>query len=205
MISIRKAALRAATLLGTIFFWAISIVKWCVTWIGATTVGDDFHQLLERLPVWAEWLIKIQPWLVNSCAIILTIFLIWLSWPEKHSYGEVSAATAAASPTSRTKPQPALELVRDRHFFNERIILDNKHFLRCNFVNTTLVFNGAATALEENVFDGSIIWDSDNTEIKRFYTILYQLGMLKLQGYDSNGIVSITGLRNNPKSPGKNL
>lgn len=45
-------------------------------------MGDDFDQLLERLPKWADWLFS-TPWPVPAVlAALLTAFLVWLSWPR---------------------------------------------------------------------------------------------------------------------------
>lgn len=82
MSSVKLGLARAATLVGAVLFWVWLVAKGLVTAIGATTVGDDFDQLLERLPKWADWLFSTPWWVPGSLALCLTIFLVWLSWPS---------------------------------------------------------------------------------------------------------------------------
>ena len=68
---------KAPTILGAIFFWAWALVKGAVTLIGATTVGDDFTQLLERLPAIAQWLFSTPWWVPSGLAFALRGFSDW--------------------------------------------------------------------------------------------------------------------------------
>ena len=85
MTSLRMGLARATTVLTTILLWTWLATKVAVTLIGASTVGDDFNQLVERLPKWAEWLFSTPWWVPTILATVLTCFLIWLSWPRSHA------------------------------------------------------------------------------------------------------------------------
>lgn len=51
---------------------------------------DDFNLAVERLPLWANWLFTTPWWVPAALAALLTVFLMWLSWPKQ----AVSPATA---------------------------------------------------------------------------------------------------------------
>lgn len=51
-------------------------------------MGDDFNQLLDRLPIWANWLFSTPWWVPSILATALTAFLLWLSWPRKPPLSE---------------------------------------------------------------------------------------------------------------------
>jgi hypothetical protein len=103
MTRFRLGLARVGTFVLTVLFWTWLAVKGVVTLIGATTVVDDYNQLVERLPKWAEWLFS-TPWQVPAAlAAMLTFFLIWLSWPSRQVPSEtksVGPLTASNGPIS---------------------------------------------------------------------------------------------------------
>lgn len=74
---------RAATILLTLLFWVWVAIKVIVALIGATTVADDYNQLVERLPAILVWLFSTPWWVPAGLATILTAFLIYLAWPRQ--------------------------------------------------------------------------------------------------------------------------
>ncbi len=102
MSRIKLGLTSAASFAGAVLLWVWLAVKAIVTAIGATTVGDDFDQLIERLPRWAEWLLSTPWWVPSILAVVLTSFLIWLSWPTS------TAQAHASRPVSRHAPSRCL-------------------------------------------------------------------------------------------------
>jgi len=88
---------RAGTILLTLLFWVWLAVKSIVTLIGATTVGDDYNQFVERLPAVLTWLYSTPWWVPGGLATALTVFLIWLSWPRQTT-GLQSQVTTEGQP-----------------------------------------------------------------------------------------------------------
>jgi hypothetical protein len=112
MTRLRLGLARAGTVVTTILVWTWLIIKIGVTVIGASTVGDDFNQLIDRLPKWAEWLFSTPWWVPASLATALTLFLIWLSWPRTFGAASVVDKTGReAMPLAPDIPQlqPYLE------------------------------------------------------------------------------------------------
>jgi hypothetical protein len=88
----------------TVLLWTWFLLRLAFDWIGRSTVVDDYNQLVERLPRWAEWLFS-TPWYVPaSCATVLTVFLIWLSLPRSVSF---NAPPAVIAPEPK-EPIPAV-------------------------------------------------------------------------------------------------
>lgn len=93
-------AARVASLIVTVAFWLWTGAKAVVTFIGATTVADDYNQLIQRLPEYSKWLLSTPWWVPASLAAILTIFLLLLSGPHKFNTDPyATAATQKALPT----------------------------------------------------------------------------------------------------------
>jgi hypothetical protein len=94
---------RAAVTIGTIVSWVYTILDILFDWIGRSTVDDDWKQLLnEKLPAWADWLFSTPSWMPGVCAILLTLWLIWLS----RSPTERAPANADTDPSRSTKSTP---------------------------------------------------------------------------------------------------
>src|SRR5947207_1636193 len=73
---------RAGALIFTILTAVWAILIWVSNWIGRSTVVDDYNQLVERLPAIVAWLLSTPWWVPAMLASILTVFLVWLSWPR---------------------------------------------------------------------------------------------------------------------------
>jgi hypothetical protein len=73
----------------------------------------------------------------------------------------------------------SFENVIDKHFYNERVILDGKSFEDCTFENATFVYNGTAPVHMKNIkILGTKIFASDNVGVASAAAILYGLGVL---------------------------
>jgi hypothetical protein len=104
MTRLRRGLARAATILATIFLWTWVATKIVVTLIGATTVVDDYNQFVARLPAIVNWLFS-TPWQVPAgLATILTIFLIWLSWPSGRALSPVGDPVSTSQPPNLVPP-----------------------------------------------------------------------------------------------------
>jgi hypothetical protein len=95
---LRLGLARMGTFILSVLFWTWLAVKGVVTLIGATTVVDDYNQMIERLPKFAAWLFSTSWWVPAGLASALSLFLIWLSWPSPTSVRE--------APQSPYPPQP---------------------------------------------------------------------------------------------------
>lgn len=121
---LKRGIARAASLLGAVVFGTWAGVKGAVALIGASTVGDDFNQLLERLPKWAEWLFSTPWWVPAGLATSLTFFLIWLSWPREVIAPAHSAIIplAPSTPTTHSEATGPISLLKAK-FADERVRL----------------------------------------------------------------------------------
>lgn len=72
---------RITALISAIIFWIWATLKFVFTLLGATTAGDDLSLLIERFPAIVNWLYLAPAWAPALPALILTFFLVWLSWP----------------------------------------------------------------------------------------------------------------------------
>jgi hypothetical protein len=97
------------------------------------------------------------------------------------------AMTKRATPQGKTqtvqfpfteKSPSQQELVMNRHFLNETIDIDGKHFMGCTFVNVKLRYNGTSNFSLTNVhFQGFPIVTSDNPGVESGFMLLKSLGM----------------------------
>ncbi len=99
----RVALARIGATIGTIVLWVYAIADFLFDWIGRSTVDDDAAQLVnEKLPAWAEWLFTTPSWVPAGCALFLTGWLIWLTFPRsgaKPAQEIPSAGPGAATPS----------------------------------------------------------------------------------------------------------
>ncbi|HEY2247178.1 MAG TPA: hypothetical protein VGH70_07030 [Bradyrhizobium sp.] len=93
-----------------------------------------------------------------------------------------------------------LMIVTDKHFINQRVVLDGYRYSHCIFENVTLVYNGGPTSLTHNGFKGFVL-TSDNHEIASAMRLMFDLGMLKLQGLDEQGPLNPSNPLLFPTSP----
>ena len=102
---------RALTLLGAFVFYGWAILKFVLDWVGRSTVIDDYNQLVDRLPLIVAWLVRTTPWRVPSLlALVLTVFLIWLSWPRRpQPFPMRESALPSAKPTTPANPLSATD------------------------------------------------------------------------------------------------
>ncbi|MHC2017322.1 hypothetical protein [Methylobacterium sp. CM6247] len=141
---------RALTLVGAIIFWTWTSAKAAVTLIGASTVGDDFEQLLERLPQWANWLFSTPWWVPTLFAGILTGFLIWLSWPN-NSAQTIAAKRPVREPESLNAPETKSKSIIGRAFVGGP---DGAGDIRLQFANT---FSNVDLYLEFSIYNAYTI------------------------------------------------
>jgi hypothetical protein len=90
--------------------------------------------------------------------------------------------------------RPIREIIAQRQFLNEQIVLDGKRFERCRFQNVSFLFHGsAATEFIECAIEGGTVLKSDDQAIIGFGnlqalfqshpgTMSFQLGMVDAQG-----------------------
>lgn len=95
-----------------------------------------------------------------------------VSTSSKAKFGslEIEMSPAVANAT------PALQRVSGQVFHAQRIDLDGKHFESCQFVQTTLVFSGAAPVGLENCIFSGVRWEfSGSAQLTlQFMSALYQ-------------------------------
>jgi hypothetical protein len=73
--------------------------------------------------------------------------------------------------------KPATEIVQDRQFNNERVVIDGKSFRNCKFTNVTFVYNGTASfdLIGTDIY-GSRWFSSDNPAIIGTVILLKGIG-----------------------------
>jgi hypothetical protein len=97
---------RLSATIGTIALWVYAIVDFFFDWIGRSTVDDDAKQFLnEKLPTWADWLFSTPSWVPAVCALVLTLWLIWLSRP--HAASQPASLNTVGGPASPPQQAPS--------------------------------------------------------------------------------------------------
>lgn len=88
----KALAHRGLTTVGTILFWAWLVVRFAMDWVGRSTFGDDWQQLRgETMPEALHWLFQTPSWVPAICAVALTAWLIWITFPQKNPITAPSA------------------------------------------------------------------------------------------------------------------
>jgi hypothetical protein len=91
------------------------VINALITLIGATTVADDYNQLVERLPAFLQWLFSTPWWVPATLATALTVFLVYLSWPRSAAMPTVESlpgTPAGGSPVTAVPAESAEEVRR---------------------------------------------------------------------------------------------
>jgi len=72
------------------------------------------------------------------------------------------------------------QIITDKTFRNERIVLDGKKFTSCIFENVTFEYNGTAPfGLTHNTINGSYFLDTNNLAIENLLAFLKEFNYLK--------------------------
>jgi hypothetical protein len=82
--------------------------------------------------------------------------------------------------------RPPTQHVFDKHFSNEKVVLDDISYVRCTFQNVTFVYNGTAPFFVQDSQVNGYKLSSDNPSISAVGYLLYGLGVLKIPFIDSN-------------------
>lgn len=90
--------------------------------------------------------------------------------------------------TQSTKKQPT-EKITGKIFRNERVSLDYKYYLHCEFYNVTLVYNGTEGGLSHCTFHGSPHLITDTPEIEIFVRAMHNLGLLNASALEDGRVV----------------
>ena len=88
--------------LKTIGGWIVAVLLWlwavlpkALDWVGRSTLPDDWQQLMiEKLPVWSAWLFSTPWWVPALLATILTLWMMWVSWPRAVMSARQSGTTS---------------------------------------------------------------------------------------------------------------
>lgn len=111
---------RAGTILLTLFLWVWFGVWWVVSFIGATTVSDDYDLLMARLPAIVQWLFSTPWWVPAAPASILTAFMIWLAWPRSaHVTPKTDVDAVEADPNGPYYTADPIGETLDKAAYNE--------------------------------------------------------------------------------------
>lgn len=76
-----------------VFGWLVALLLWlwsvlprALDWVGRSTLPDDWRQLMdEKLPSALQWLFSTPGWVPGILAILLTGWLMWVSWPKPNT------------------------------------------------------------------------------------------------------------------------
>ncbi len=184
---LRLGLARAATIVAALLFWTWTIAKAAVTLIGASTVGDDFNQLGERLPTWVNWLLSTPWWVPSALAATLTGFLIWLSWPQERDTrkGQESQTPSGLAPAA----QP-LTVVANQQFVRSPIRLDGHRFINCSFEQVFVTWDGGPYSFENCQIDATRVdgFQTNNPAISEQMRLFAILGLLHPRGTRGMGL-----------------
>lgn len=177
MVRLRLGIARTGTFIATVFFWTWTTVKAIIALIGATTVGDDFNQLTERLPAVAAWVLSTPWWVPAALATVLTSFLIWLSWPSAPQVTQPHNQTSEPSDADRGQPQtrsiepssPRITISLRKGLYVGEIRIGLDHLADDRHSEITLrVFNGTGRTVMLHGLCGKISFATPNNQDPRF-------------------------------------
>jgi len=144
---------------------------------------DSFWSFINLSPLgnhlWKEGVaIKKYPILL-LIAIGLTATLTWRFAPR--------------SPARIYDQNAKLELVADKHFFNEEVVLDGKDFQECRFTNVTFFYKGSLCSMSHCTIEGDFFIRLGDPRFENVVGLIKGLGLMKAPILDMNGH-PITGL-----------
>lgn len=153
--------------------------------IGYATVPDDVEVAKTRLDQALGFFLSIPWWALLGFALISTLWLMWVSWPNT----SINSTKPDSPVAPDLKIPPKAEIVRNKHFMNREVVLDAALYKGCTFQNCTLIYNGhEVVGLEHCTFNG-FSFKSKSPEITRAIYLLSQLGLLKIPFIDQDGKV----------------
>ena len=171
MTRIQSAIARVFTLLGTLFFGLWAIAQNLLAFLGATTADDDLRNLIARLPRWAEWLFSTPWWVPTALAILLTFFLIWLSWPRESEKPIVTIAShnSENSENSSTSDVKNTYTATRKLFQNERLRpwdlnSGGSHLIRDKIFIDCVIEGPAVIGFISNIHMDNIILETENID-----------------------------------------
>jgi hypothetical protein len=80
-----------------------------------------------------------------------------------------------------------LQDIHDKHYSNEKVLLDGRAYSHCKFKNVTFVVNGKLGDLHDNQFEGTQYFTTDNEDIQH---MLQQLNAFHIIHMDETGKIS---------------
>jgi hypothetical protein len=108
--------------------------------------------LLTARFAWVEGVIKPYGTLgyvgvILSVALVLTIILMGLAWSVAKVWPRSNKTVSGSSDVVPTTTEPALELIASQDFQNHYVVVDDEHFVSCNFRDCTVEYNGGPFVL----------------------------------------------------------
>ena len=149
---------RSGLLIGTV----------CAVVTAYFTVGLYFGWNVPSLPPKPSGAVMTAPWWLYGIGII-AIALLLTAW-----------AMIAIRSRKKGYSLTDLELVENRTFRNEVVLISGRQFNGCRFENVTLLYNGGGTGFDRCGFAGFHL-KSEIPEVNGMIAILNNLGFLKFQ------------------------
>ena len=91
--------------------------------------------------------------------------------------------------------------VSDKHFVNERVVIDRKSFINCEFRNVTLVYNGTGPFDFINSHFYGIFLSSDSPGIQGMTKLMYELKFLRIPLFVDGKPAAPPSTQGDPFSP----
>jgi hypothetical protein len=84
---------------------------------------------------------------------------------------------------------PNIEDIHDCYISNQKVYLDYHSYMRCHFVNVTLVYNGGPGAFRFNTIEGSLRITTDDPHVENVLSALNSFGLLNITYLSNQGKV----------------
>lgn len=105
MLYLMELIKRVVGWLGALALWLWWLTPRALDWVGRSTLPDDWRQLMtERLPAALDWLFSTPGWVPGILATVLTLWLMWISWPRQ---GSAMPSQDGSSPGLQIAPRSA--------------------------------------------------------------------------------------------------
>ena len=129
-------------------------------------------------------------WLV--LAVVVGTLLLVTSWAMIHG-------RRAKDITPKTMAD--LEVIENKLFERERVIIDGKKFIGCTFNEVKLICNGELFSFQHCKFGSGLTVGSDKDSFETFVTLLHELGFLAIPVKDKDGNLVARNTRGSPGKP----
>jgi hypothetical protein len=151
---------------------ALAAVGFLVT---VYSVAAHYKPVMPKLSVWVALL-------------LLTWMAIGFDYYDHHWHPSIVTVEKTVQEPYQFKwlgDNPPKNQYSGKHFFDERVVLDDSSYIDCTFQSVTFVWNGTAPfVFVNNHMTNGFYFDSDNPAVGLTFNLMYAFGLSKVPMID---------------------